>query len=142
MRHDDSLLSFDVPRDWLDKSEVRYEMPVRPGEEGSSGRAVLVRDLLADSEDLGAFVERRMRSVAEVAEGFVLRGVTSTPVGVRPAIETCHATVEAGVPWEHRGLHVQVAERRVAILTLSAARTELAHLEPLFERMLASASAG
>jgi hypothetical protein len=141
-RHHDPLLSFDVPRDWVDRSEVRYEMPARTADEKSPGRAVLARDRLRADEDLRAYVERRLAEIAAAGEGFVLRAVEPGAADQRPAVNMRYATVEDGVPCEHRALAVQLAEDVVATLTLSAARTELAQLEPLFDRMLSSVSVG
>jgi len=142
-RHQGSSLSFEYPRDWQDKSEVRYEAPPRSGATGerSPGRAVLRRDHLRSEESLVAFVERTLRALAS-ADGFVIRDVAETRVGDHPASLVRFASVEASVPYEHRTLFVALTERGVAMLTVSAPRTELAQLDPLFERMLASVRVG
>ncbi len=144
MRHRDPLLSFDVPRDWEDRSEVRYLAPPRQSGDAvsSPGRAVLTRDRLRDDEELGGWVERRLAAIAENADGFLVRLVSPERVDDRPAASALYATVEDGVPCEHRALSVQLSDRVVATLTLTAARTELAQLEPLFDRILASVRTG
>lgn len=142
-RHRSPILSFDYPRDWEDRSEVRYEAPTRPAPSGaaSPGRAVVRRSRLLNDETLLSFVERELRVLAAL-DGFVIREVLETRVEERSASLVRYATLEASVPYEHRLLFVPLSDRGVALFTLSAPRSEQAQLEPLFERMLASVAVG
>ncbi len=142
-RHLGAVLAFDYPRNWEDQTEVRYVAPSRPGPLGeeSPGRIVLRRSGLACDEEFAAFVERELRLRA-AADGFVIREVLATRVDDREASLVRYATLESSVPYEHRVLFVPLHEQGVAMLTLSAPRSELAQLEPLFERMLSSVHLG
>lgn len=138
-RHAGPPLSFDYPRDWLDRTEVRFEAPPRPGADGlrSPGWLSCTRGSLAAEDTLERYVERALAGLAK-KEGFVAREVASLDVDGRRSVHCRYATVEGGVPLEHRAVYVPLAERQLAVLTLTAARLELAQLEPLFERMLTS----
>ena len=51
-RHHDALVSFDVPRDWDDRTIIAYRAPVEG--EGRAPNLVMTRDRLGEDED---FVE-------------------------------------------------------------------------------------
>lgn len=135
--HRGPSLGFDLPRDWEDRTILRYEAPVRPGATGlaSPASATVERGRMQPDEDLARHVERRLRDLA-TREGFLVREVAATRLEDHPAARVRYASVPEGVPTEHFALLVQLRDRVVATLTLSAPRTELAQLEPLFERML------
>ncbi|MBM4373689.1 MAG: hypothetical protein FJ095_01295 [Deltaproteobacteria bacterium] len=136
-------LSFDYPRDWLDRTEVRFEAPPRPGVDGvrSPGGLSCTRATLAADESLERHVERALAAFAQ-REGFLAREVSPLEVDGRRSLLCRYASVEGGVPLEHRAVYVPLAERGVAVLTMSAPRLELAQMEPLFERMLSSVTVG
>jgi hypothetical protein len=142
-RHRGPTLSFDYPRDWEDRTEVRYVAQTRRGLEGDvvPGRAALVTERLASDESLSGYVERRLAAMAS-EPGFVIREVREVRVEERPGLRVRYATVSDGAPLEHHALFVGAKERHVATLTLSSPRSELAQNEPLFERMLASVRIG
>ena len=139
-RHLGTSLSFEFPRDWVDCTVVRYEAPRRAGIDGerSPGSVTLSHANFGDAVSIEQHVERALEQLA-AREGFVLREVSPASVEGRPARLARYATVEGGTPYEHRALFVPYPERKVAVLTLSAPRLELAQVEPLFDRMLASA---
>lgn len=142
-RHVGALLTFEYPRDWIERTEVRYEAPRRQGQvAGSSpGRAVLATDALRDGESLLSFVEKHLLRHSTGA-GFTLHELRETHVEERPAVAVAFALVSDGLPLEHRALFVRVGSEQIAIFTLSCPRSEFAQNEPLFERMLASVKLG
>ncbi|MBM4358515.1 MAG: DcrB-related protein [Deltaproteobacteria bacterium] len=142
-RHRGPLLSFDYPRDWEDRTEVRYEAPLRRGLDGemSPGRAVLTTARLAADETLAVHVERHLARLAS-EPGFVIRSVLDALVDDRAAVRVDYASTAGGLPLEHRALFVVARDRDVAVLTLSSPRTELAQLGPLLDRMLSSVKLG
>ncbi len=138
--HFDGQLALDVPRDWEELTVVRYEAPRRRSAEPAlpPARAELSLVKMRDDEELGAHAERRLAEVAMASEGFLLRTLAPTELEGRAAFTAEVASLVDGVPVEHQVLFVQLRERRAAMLTLRAARSDLPQLAPLFRRMLAS----
>ncbi|MSP25692.1 MAG: DUF1795 domain-containing protein [Myxococcales bacterium] len=138
--HLDGQLAFDVPRDWQEQTVVRYAPPQRgPGEASSQApELALTSDAMGADETITDHAERRLHDLAKLSDGFVLRSLERADFEARPAVRAVFGASIGGVACEHHAVFVQLRERRAATLILRAPRRDLAQLEPLFQRMLAS----
>ena len=136
-RHQDPRVSFDVPRDWEDRSVVAYAAP--DGPRGASGaNLVLTRDKLREDEELAAYAGRHTLALAQRLDGFVLEAHNTVELDGRPAVSVSFASNGAGGELEQRMVIVQLAERQLMTVTVTAPGEDAAQLAPLFERILSS----
>jgi hypothetical protein len=130
-KYSDEFISFDLPRDWVDKSVIAYAAPQR--DDGSSaGSVVMTREQFGN--DLKAFVERRLLAISGRSEGFVLRGHSEEELGGRASIVVDYVSEQA----VQRLAAIDLDGENVAMLTLSTSHADAEAMEPLFERMLHS----
>ncbi len=136
-RHQDPLVSFDVPRDWEDRTVVAYAAPARD-DQRATANLVMTRDRLPEDEDLEAYVARQTAGLELRLKGFVLDDKTETHISERPAIKLSFTSNGPGGPLDQRLIIVALADRAVASFTLTAPMSEAAQCGPLFDRMVAS----
>jgi hypothetical protein len=138
-RHDDPMVSFDVPRDWDNRTIIAYAAPAGEDDK-SSANLVMTRDRLRDDEDLVAYAERHLDTLAARMKGFTVLGSKDEQVGGRPALTVSFSSKGQDEPLVQRLTMVALADRRVASFTLTAPESQLDQLAPLFGRILASVS--
>lgn len=130
-KYSDDFIQFDLPRDWVDKSVIAYAAPER--EDGScAGSVVLTRELFG--ADLRAFIERRLLSISQRSDGFVLREQRQEELAGRPSWVIDYLTAQA----VQRLAVVDLDGQLAAVVTLSTSHADAEGMAPLFERMLAS----
>lgn len=139
-RHDDPLLSFDVPRDWEDRSVVAYTAPI-VGNRQQVANLVMTRDRLSDGEDLAAYSDRQLALLAEQLDGFVLHKSDAAEVAGRPAQVMAFSSLGDDGVLDQRLTMIALPGGQVASLTMTAPRDEAAQLAPLFERIVSSVRA-
>jgi len=138
-RHQDSLVSFDVPRDWEDRTVVAYAAPARD-DQRATANIVVTRDRLPEDEDLEAYVARQAAGLELRLKGFVLDEMGECKVAGRPATRLTFTSNGQGGKLDQRLYVVALADRAVASFTMTAPMTEASQCGPLFDRMLASIS--
>ncbi len=136
-RHQDPRVSFDVPRDWEDRTVVAYAAPPRADQRATSN-VVMTRDRLPDHEDLEAYVARQAEGLESRLKGFVLREMEETTLADRSAVTLYFSSNGPSGPLEQRLTIVALPDRAVASFTMTAPATEAAQAGPLFDRMLSS----
>ena len=70
-RYQDTLVSFDVPRDWENRSIIAFAAPPQPGGAGVAN-LVITRDRLRDEEELLDYAERHVDELEASIDGFAL----------------------------------------------------------------------
>ncbi|MBW2456063.1 MAG: DcrB-related protein [Deltaproteobacteria bacterium] len=136
-RHQDPLASFDVPRDWEDRTVVAYAAPPRD-DQRATANIVMTRDRMPDDEDLEAYVARQTAGLELRLKGFLLDDKADCTVAERPAVKLSFTSNGPGGPLDQRLIIVALADRAVASFTLTAPMTEASQCGPLFDRMVAS----
>ncbi len=136
-RHDDPLVSFDVPRDWDNKTIIAYAAPVGPGG-GATANLVMTRDRLRPDEDLLAYADRHVDELAKRLSGFSLIDSHDAEVAGRPAIHVSFQSDADDGALRQRLTMVLLPDRLVAAFTFTAPERDVDQLEPLFERILSS----
>ncbi len=136
-RHQDSRVSFDVPRDWEDRTVVAYAAPPRDDQRATSN-IVVTRDRLPDDEDLEAYVARQAEGLESRLRGYVLKEMEGTTVAERPAVTLSFSSNGPSSKLEQRLTIVALPDRAVASFTLTAPATEAAQVGPLFDRIISS----
>ncbi|XYI02063.1 DcrB-related protein [Sorangium sp. So ce1128] len=136
-RYENSEVSFDVPRDWEDRSVVAFAAPPEPGQ-AAAASVVMTRDRLAAGEDLRRYADRQLLELAKRLEGFQLLARHDLPAGDRPGLELRFAWRGHTGPLEQRLLFL--AGRRPVVLSFTATipKDEAARLAPVFDRIFAS----
>jgi hypothetical protein len=135
-QHQDTLVSFDVPRDWEDRTIIAYRAPVQG--DGRAPNLVMTRDRLADEEDFASYVERQVSELAKQLKGFRLLGSKDDQVGGRDAISLSFTTSSPDGVLVQRLTIVPIGRARIASFTLTAPESEIARVAALFERILTS----
>ena len=85
-RYESHDLSFDVPRDWVDRSVVAYAAPLPPGH-AIAPNVVMTRDQLGPGETLRAYADRQLVELARRLDGFNLASRDERTFGASPAVE-------------------------------------------------------
>ncbi|HHH10481.1 MAG TPA: DUF1795 domain-containing protein [Sorangium sp.] len=130
-KHQDGYVSFDVPRDWDERTVVTYAAPKRA--DGTSAARVVVTHRKHDGA-LAALVTNYLRVSATQLPGFVLRERQPITLAGRVAISASFASDG----YERRLLAVPVRPDLAALIVLTAREQDAAAMAPLFERMLSS----
>lgn len=135
--HQDDHLSFDIPRDWHDKSVVAYAAPARE-HRASVANVVMTYDSLAEDEDLEGYAGRQIDLLAEQLGGFALRSHVATKVAERAARSVSFVSHGDAGPLEQRLTVIALPDGQIAALTMTAPHDEAAQMAPLFARILSS----
>ena len=136
-RHDDPWVSFDVPRDWDNRTIIAYAAPAGEDDK-SSANLVMTRDRLRDDEDLVAYADRHLDTLSERMKGFAMLGSKAEEVDGKPALTVSFSSKGGDELLIQRLTMVALSDRRVASFTLTAPESQLDQLAPLFQRILGS----
>ncbi|XXX73939.1 DcrB-related protein [Sorangium sp. So ce134] len=136
-RYENSDVSFDVPRDWEDRSVVAFAAPPEPGQTAAAS-VVMTRDALAAGEDFRRYGDRQLLELAKRLEGFQLLARHERAIGDRPGLELRFAWRGQSGPLEQRLLFVPGRRPTVLSFTATIPKDEAARLDPVFDRIFAS----
>ncbi len=136
-RHEDQLISFDVPRDWENRSIIAFAAPPQPGKDGAAN-IVVTRDRLGEEEELIDYAERHLDELEASMEGFFLLSSVQEMVGGKNAYSMTFESAGPEGPLAQRLTMVELAERTVVAVTLTAPDREVDQLAPLFNHMIDS----
>src|SRR5690348_7828556 len=85
-RYEHPDISFDVPRDWEDRSVAAFSAPLPPGKKVGPN-VVVTRDKLEPGENLAGYADRNLVELAQRLEKFALLKRSDITVSELPAIE-------------------------------------------------------
>ncbi|AUX38454.1 MULTISPECIES: DcrB-related protein [Sorangium] len=140
-RYEHTEVSFDVPRDWEDRSVVVFAAPAKPGQ-GMISNLVMTRDTLAAGEDIRRYGDRQLVEMAQRLDGFQLYARQEITLGGQPAVEIRFAWRGQSGPIEQRLVFVGGRKPTVLSFTATMPKSEAARLNPVFDRILASVKLG
>ena len=136
-RYEDKALSFDVPRDWQDRSVAAFTAPTRCGA-GPFANMAVTRDRLTPGEDIRCYADRQLVVLARSLDEFELRSRTEVDLSGKPAVELRVRWRGPSGNVEQRLLFVANAERTVFALSGTMDALESARLSPVFDRIFSS----
>lgn len=116
---------------------VAYAAP-EPEHGKASANLVLTRDKLSEDEELAGYAGRQTLALAERLDGFLLHAHRAMQLDGRPAVSVSFASQGGSGGLEQRMLMVQLPERKLMNITLTAPAEDAAQLAPLFERILST----
>jgi hypothetical protein len=130
-------LSFDVPRDWVDRSVVAFAAPTKPGETSASN-VVVTKDTLPQGEDVSGYVDRQLTLLAKHLHGFELEGRRNIEVDSHPAVELRYGWRAEGAPLRQRLIIIRRQNSTVLSVTATMPKKDAPRLDPVLDRILAS----
>lgn len=130
-------VSFDVPRDWDDRSVAAFAAPLAPGKT-SGPNVVLTRDKLAPGENLASYADRSLVELAQRLEKFVLQKRNDITVSELPAIELRFSWKGNGGLVDQRLVMCATGKRLVLSITSTTPRASGVDMEATMNRVLAS----
>ncbi|MBI4701653.1 MAG: DcrB-related protein, partial [Deltaproteobacteria bacterium] len=136
-RYRDHQMSFDVPRDWEDRSLVAFSAPLGPGQKAAPN-LVLTRDRLPEDLDLDGYADRQLDALEERLDELEILERERIEVGGQPAVRARFVSSGSAGPFEQWLTMIQLPERVVASLTMSVPEAEADRMAPLFEHILSS----
>jgi len=136
-RYEHSDVTFDVPRDWNDRSVVAFAEPAKEGQR-TAANVVLTRDTLPKGQTLKSYADKQLVELAKGMNGFDLRKREEMQLGGREAIEIRFGWVGGNGPIEQRLTMVQGAKGKVLSFTTTVTRDQASKFDAVFDRVLAS----
>ena len=136
-RHEQSDISFDVPRHWDDKTLVAYAAPPQPGV-STTANLVMTRDTLLDREMLGDYADRQLTELALRLDDFELVKREPLTLGGLPAIALRFGSRSSSGPLVQRLVVVEGRRRALYCFTATTPKVDAAQNDPLFDRILGS----
>lgn len=136
-RHEDQLVSFDVPRDWVDRTVVAYAAPPKEGTRAAAN-LVMTRDEIPEDEELEDYVARQVANLGDHLKGFLLEARDDDVVSGRPAVVLTFGSSGADGPLAQRLTIVALPGRRVLSFTMTAPVRDAAQVVALFDRIISS----
>jgi hypothetical protein len=130
-------VSFEVPRDWDDRSVAAFAAPVPAGKKVGP-TVVLTRDKLQPGENLAAYADRNLVELAQRLEKFTLQKRLDITVSELPAIELRFAWKGTGGLVDQRLVMCATGKRLVLSITSTAPRAAGFDMETTMNRVLAS----
>src|SRR5688500_15798289 len=136
-RYESREVSFDVPRDWDDKTIVAYSAPLQAGQQVTSN-VVLTRDNLAGNDTLAIYSDKQIVELAKRLPGFELESRSDVTVSDLPGVElrfSWRGTL--GIVVQQRIVMV-AQKKKVFNLTATAPKGEMSKLEAIYDRIFSS----
>jgi hypothetical protein len=136
-RYEHPDVSFDVPRDWEDRSVAAFSAPVAPGKT-SGPNVVLTRDKLEPGENLAGYADRNLVELAQRLDRFTLQKRSDITVSELPAIELRFTWKGGGGLVDQRLVMCATGKRLVLSITSTAPRSAGVDMEAIMNRVLAT----
>lgn len=136
-RHEDRYISFDLPRNWEDRSVVAYAAPTEPNR-SANANLVVTRDQLEGDQQLSTYVDEQIAKLKHRLSGFVMRKRHDHAIDDFPASIVEFGSSGSAGPLEQQLIVVQLPERVALSMTLTAPRPDADQLKPLFDRIASS----
>lgn len=135
-RYEHADLSFDVPRDWEDRTVVAFAVPSQAGP--SASNVVVTRDTLRPGEAIVGYADRQLAELAKRLEAFQLLYRKDVAVAGLPGTELRFLWKGRAGDLDQRLMMVATRRRAVLNFTATAPRAQAAELQPTFDRIFAS----
>ncbi len=136
-RYEHPDVSFDVPRDWDDRSVAAFAAPL-PGGKKVGPTIVLTRDKLEPGENLASYADRNLVELAQHLEKFTLQKRSDITVSELPAIELRFTWKGTSGLVDQRLVMCATGKRLVLSITSTAPRSAGIDMEANMNRVLAS----
>ncbi len=136
-RYEHPDVSFDVPRDWEDRSVAAFSAPLPPGKKAGPN-VVLTRDKLEPGENLASYADRSLVELAQRLDKFTLVKRSDVTVSELPAIELRFTWKGVGGLVDQRLVMCATGKRLVLSITSTAPRSAGVDMEATMNRILAS----
>ncbi len=136
-RYEHADISFDVPRDWEDRSVAAFSAPLPPGKK-SGPNVVVTRDKLEPGENLASYADRSLVELAQRLDKFALQKRSDVTVSGLPAIELRFTWKGATGLVDQRLVMCATGKRLVLNITSTAPRAAGIDMEGIMNRVLAS----
>jgi len=136
-RYEHADISFDVPRDWEDRSVAAFAAPPAPGQT-TSPNVVCTRDKLQPGENLAAYADRNLVELAQRLEKFSLQKRSDITVSDLPAIELRFTWKGAKGLIDQRLIMCATGKRLVLSITSTSPRTAGVDMDAIMNRILST----
>jgi hypothetical protein len=136
-RYEHPDVSFEVPRDWDDRSVAAFAAPVPAGKKVGP-TIVLTRDKLEPGENLAGYADRNLVELAQRLEKFTLQKRSDVTVSELPAIELRFTWKGMGGLVDQRLVMCATGKRLVLSITSTAPRAAGVDMEATMNRVLAT----
>ena len=136
-RYEHPDVSFDVPRDWEDRSVAAFSAPLAPGKTAGPN-VVLTRDKLEPGENLASYADRTLVELAQRLEKFSLQKRSDITVSELPAIELRFTWKGNSGLVDQRLVMCATGKRLVLSITSTAPRAAGVDMDATMTRVLAS----
>lgn len=136
-RYEHPDVSFDVPRDWEDRSVAAFSAPIPAGKKAAPN-VVLTRDKLEPGENLASYADRNLVELAQRLEKFSLQKRADITVSELPAIELRFTWKGGSGLIDQRLVMCATGKRLVLSITSTAPRAAGVDMDATMTRVLAS----
>ncbi|EYF05454.1 DcrB-related protein [Chondromyces apiculatus] len=136
-RYEHPDVSFEVPRDWEDRSVAAFSAPLAPGKK-TGPNVVLTRDKLSPGENLAGYADRSMVELAQRLEKFTLQKRSDVTVSGLPAVELRFTWKGSSGLVDQRLVMCATGKRLVLSITATVPRTAGVDMESTMNRILAT----
>lgn len=136
-RYEHPDVSFEVPRDWDDRSVAAFAAPVGKGKK-TGPTVVLTRDKLEPGENLASYADRSLVELVQRLERFSLQKRADLLVADLPAIELRFTWKGHSGLVDQRLVMCATGKRLVLSITSTAPRPSDMDIDAVMNRILAS----
>jgi hypothetical protein len=136
-RYEHTDISFEVPRDWEDKSVGAFSAPPAPGQT-TSPNVVCTRDRLLPGENLAGYADRNLVELAQRLDKFSLQKRSDITVSELPAIEFRFTWRGAKGLVDQRLVMCATGKRLVLSITSTAPRGGGVDMDAIMNRVLST----
>lgn len=136
-RYDHPDISFEVPRDWEDRSVAAFTAPKSPKHKFAPN-VVATRDKLEPGENIVAYADRQLVELGKRLEQFSLQKRAEITVAGHPAVELRFFWRGTQGTVAQRLVMCATGKRLVLSLTSTVPQTMAAEVDPIVDRILQS----
>ena len=136
-RYEHPDVSFDVPRDWEDRSVAAFSAPMGPGQK-SAPNVVCTRDKLNPGENLAGYADRNLVELAQRLEKFTLGKRIELTISELPAIELRFTWKGNSGLIDQRLIMCATGKRLVLSFTSTAPRSAGIDMDAIMNRVLST----
>lgn len=136
-RYEHVDISFEVPRDWEDRSVGAFSAPLAPGQT-TAPNVVCTRDKLLPGENLAGYADRNLVELAQRLDKFSLQKRSDITVSELPAIEFRFTWRGAKGLIDQRLIMCATGKRLVLSITSTAPRGGSQDMDAIMNRVLST----
>lgn len=136
-RYEHTDISFEVPRDWEDRSVAAFSAPLAPGQT-TAPNVVCTRDKLQPGENLAGYADRNLVELAQRLDKFSLQKRSDITVSELPAIEFRFTWRGAKGLIDQRLIMCATGKRLVLSITSTSPRGAGQDMDAIMNRVLST----